>query len=117
MDAPKFSTAIPKRRYSYGDFSATLLGDIDSRDENIYRFIMAFVPEGAAQPVFFVTSEKNRRSESQNGSHRMRMITDAQGTVLDSSDDWADADVFCEAALKIASSVLSLNDVEPFRVM
>ena len=37
MERPRFSTAIPKRRYRYGDYNAVVLGDIESTGSAQYR--------------------------------------------------------------------------------
>ncbi len=117
MEAPQIGTAIPKRRYQLGEFSVALLGDIESKDEVQYHYILALIPEGQAKPNLYVTAEKNRRSEAAEGSHRMRLMTESQVTVLDSSDLWADEEAFTSAALKVVASVLGLDNVEPYRLM
>lgn len=117
MYAPHIGSAIPKRRYQYGEFTVTLLRQIETNDPIQYQFVLAFVQEGQTTPVLFVTSEKNRRSEAVQGSHRMRLITENSDTVLDSSDEWRDEEAFTTAGLKIASNILGLTDVAPFRLM
>jgi hypothetical protein len=43
MQAPKITTAIPQRRYRLADFSAVVLGEIESPDPARYRYILALV--------------------------------------------------------------------------
>ncbi len=46
MDAPKIQTAIPQRRYQFGEYTGVVLGDIESGDDVKYRYILALVREG-----------------------------------------------------------------------
>ena len=43
---PKIKTAIPQRRYQYGDYLVTVLGEIESGDDRDYRFVAAFRQRG-----------------------------------------------------------------------
>lgn len=117
MNRPQFSTAIPKRRYRLEGFNLVLLGDIDGRDPLPYAFILAAVPEGQNEPVLYVTSQRNRRTDGTSGSHALRLITATQETVLDRSDAWADLETFAGAALKVAASALGVGDAEPCRLL
>jgi hypothetical protein len=117
VQAPKITTAIPQRRYQLADFSAVVLGEIESPDPVRYRFILALVKEGEAKPSFYVTSEKNPRSAAQAGSHRLRVISDALEDVIESSDRYADLEVFSEEALRLAAEILGLGAAEPLRLM
>lgn len=116
MQVPIIQTAIPKQRYQLGPYQAVLLGDIESPDPVRYRFILAVVREGEAQPSVFVTCEKNARAQAQAGSHRMRLISAQANEVLGSSDDYKEADNFAIEALAVAVRVLGLSDVTPVRV-
>jgi hypothetical protein len=117
MQAPKITTAIPQRRYRLADFSAVVLGEIESPDPARYRYILALVKEGDATPSFYVTSEKNPRSEAHTGSHRLRIISEILEDVIESSDRYADLDVFSEEALRLAAETLGLGAAEPVRLM
>ena len=46
QDRPTIATAIPKRRFQIGDYSASLLGEVESNDRRHYRYILALVPTG-----------------------------------------------------------------------
>ena len=50
QDRPVIRTAIPKRRYQIGPYSASLLGEIESGDARAYRYILAFVASGKREP-------------------------------------------------------------------
>lgn len=116
MDAPKIQTAIPQRRYQFGGYTGVVLGDIESGDGVKYRYILALVREGEGQPSFYVTSEKNPRSRAQEGSHRLRVITQGLDEEIVSSDAWAELDAFCAEAFAVAARVLGLSDEQPVMI-
>lgn len=113
MQTPTITTAIPKRRYQFGPYQAVLLGDIESPDPVRYRYILALVRTGEAKPSVFVNCEKNPRAQAQEGSHRLRILSEAGNEDLGSSDDYADVDVFASAALSVAARVLGLEGIAP----
>jgi hypothetical protein len=113
MQTPTIETAIPKHRYQLGPYQAVLLGEIESPDPVRYRYIMALVRAGDARPSVFVSCEKNPRAQAQDGSHRMRIMSEQMSEDLGSSDDYADAGVFAVAALAAAARVLGLVGITP----
>ncbi|MBI3570080.1 MAG: hypothetical protein HY082_03110 [Gammaproteobacteria bacterium] len=113
MEAPKIQTAIPQRRYRFGEYSGVVLGDIESSDAVKYRYILALVREGENQPAFYVTAEKNPRRRAQEGSHRLRVITHGLDEEIGCSDAWTDLDAFCTEAFNVAAKVLGLPDERP----
>jgi len=117
MQAPRISTAIPKQRYRLGEYQAVVLGDIESPDPARYQFILALVREGENKPGFYVTCEKNPRSRSAEGSHRLRVISEAFCEEMGSSNEWIDVDAFAAQALALATQVLGLGEVTPERTM
>ena len=117
MQAPRISTAIPKQRYQLGDHQAVVLGDIESPDPARYHYILALVRSGESKPGFFVVCEKNPRSRAAEGSHRLRVVSEAFSEEVGSSDEWADVDAFAVQALKLAAQVLGLGDLQPERLM
>lgn len=116
MQAPIIQTAIPKQRYQLGPYQAVLLGDIESPDPVRYRFILALVREGEAQPSVFVTCEKNARAQAQAGAYRMCFISAQGNEVLGSSDDYKEVNNFAIEALAAAVRVLGLSSVTPIRM-
>jgi hypothetical protein len=110
-------TAVPRRRYQVGDYTATLLGEVETRDPVQYRFILAMVLAGQAQPSLYVTSEKSRRSEASQGSHRLRLIAEGFDEVLGYSDRWREEDAFVTEALSVAVKTLSLADEQALRLL
>jgi hypothetical protein len=115
MMTPTIRTAIPKRRYQFGEFKAVALGDIQSNDAREYQYILALVVEGGTEPVLYVTAESN--TEAEPGSHRMRVYTKSDGRDLGAADAWADLDRFTDAALEVASRILKLSDEVPQRLL
>ena len=114
MTMPQIGTAIPKRRYQLGDFTAVVLGEVESRDGEEYRFVMAMVPEGQRQPIFYVSSVRNRAGDE--GSHRLRAASAQLTRDLGASDDWNNLDAFCEEALQVVRQALGLMDEQPHRL-
>ena len=110
MDAPKIQTAIPRRRYQFGEYSGVVLAEIESGDATKYQYILALVREGENRPAFYVTAEKNPRSRQQEGSHRLRVITHELNEEIGCSDAWSDLDAFCTEAFTVAANVLGLPD-------
>jgi hypothetical protein len=114
---PNIRTAIPKRRYQLGDFSVTLLGEIESSDPANYHYILAFVPMGESQPNFFVTAEKVPPKDRTEGTYRLRVINSAMAEVMDQSDTWGDMDAFADQGLQLAQQALGLTGSEAMRLM
>ena len=110
MEAPKIQTAIPQRRYRFGEYTGVVLGEIESGDAKKYQYILALVREGESRPAFYVTAEKNSRSRQQEGSHRLRVITYAMDEEIGCSDAWTDIDAFCAEAFTVAGKVLGLPE-------
>lgn len=113
---PKIQTAIPQRRYQVGEYSGVVLGEIESNDPVKYQYILALMREGESKPSFYVTAEKNPRRRAHEGAYRLRVIAPGLDEEIESSDRWADLDVFCETALAAAAKVLSLSDELPVRL-
>ena len=117
MNAPKIQTAIPQRRYQFGEYTGVVLGEIESGDEVKYQYILALVREGEDRPSFYVTAEKNPRSRAQEGSHRLRVITQGLDEEIGSSDAWSELDAFCAEAFTVVAKVLGLPDEQPVPVV
>jgi len=112
VSKPSIATAIPLRRYKYGEFTLTVLGDIDSRDEINYRYILAVVQGGNPEPGLYVTAEQGAGNEM-----AMRVMMRDGDEVIARSDRWRDVDVFVDEAMNIVSRVLSLSDETPYQLM
>jgi hypothetical protein len=117
QERPAIKTAIPKRRWQIGDFSATLLGDIDSGDQHRYRWVLALVAMGEHEPALYVTAEEAPAADSAGGRYRLRVISDGLTDVVDTADRWGDLDIFAEQALDLAQQVLGIGNQEPLRLI
>lgn len=117
MNFPKIQTAIPKKRYQFGEYSVTLLGEIESPDPASYRYIMAFVPDGKSEPVLFVCAEKTRPRDRHEGSHQLRVINQAMSEIMSIDDRWGDLQAFADEALNIGQQVLALSGEQAVPLM
>lgn len=116
-DFPRITTAIPRRRYSFGEYNVTILGGVESPDPATYQFIMAFVEEGGSQPSLFLTCEKARPNQSADGKYMLRIINSALSDVISQSDELGELEIFAAEALEAGRQVLGLTDVHPFQTM
>lgn len=115
MSVPRFTTAVPVRRYSISDFDFTVLSEIESQDERKFHFILAAVPLGQTEPLLFLSAEP----VAEGGPNTLRMMAynrDDQRPVGD-SDHWRSVDGFCKDAVPVAQKLLGLEDAEPMQVM
>ena len=115
MSKPGIVTAIPKRRYRLGEFSLTVLGDIESSDGRDYRYIMAVIQGDNPEPGIYLTAEYSGGAGSNR--HDMRLVMRDGEDIIGSSGDWHDVEVFTEEAIGIVSQILKLTDEEPYRMM
>ena len=115
MNKPGIVTAIPKRRYRYGEFTVVLLGDIDSSDGIDYRYIMAVVKGADPEPGLYVTAEKACRT-GQQAEYDMRIVMRDGAEVIATSPAWSELDAFVRDGLEIVSEVLELSDEVPYQL-
>jgi hypothetical protein len=115
MNKPGIVTAIPRRRYRYGEFAVVVLGDIESSDGIDYRYIMAVMKGADPEPGLYVTAEKaggmGRRSD-----YTMRILMRDGAEVIATSPAWGELDAFVRDGLEIVSEVLDLSDEVPYQL-
>lgn len=111
---PKIRTAIPRRRYQYGDYAVTVLGDIESADEHAYQLVAAFVKEGDSEPQMYVVSELPPAAERVGGAHALRVISSVMDEVMDVDERWRRLDDFAEQALQLGAQMLGLEQEIPY---
>lgn len=116
QDRPLITTAIPKRRYQLGDHGATLLGEITSGDTRRFRFILAFVPNGAAAPVAYVCAEE-APGDDPEGRYRLLIINEVMTEVLDTGDCWGEEETFAAQALEVGAQILGLQQESVVRLL
>jgi len=114
MAFPNIQTAIPLKRYQYGEYGVTVLGDIESKDVAEYKYLMAFVKEGESAPVVFVSSELSPTDKRSEGRYQLRVINSTMDEVMSVDDVWAQLEGFCEQGLNIGSQLLGLDDDEAY---
>ena len=114
MAIPKIQTAIPVRRYQYGEFAVTVLDEISSPDPVQYRYLMAFVREGEAAPAAFVSCEQTPPAQSAEGRYQLRVINSSLDEVVAIDNGFGTLDGFCEQALQLGSQLLALQDEQPY---
>ena len=108
QERPIIKTAIPKRRYQVGHYAASLLGEIESSDGRQYRYILAFVAQGQAEPALYVCSEPTPPAARSDGAYRLRVVSAAMTETLDTNDGWGDLDGFADQALQVGVQMLGL---------
>ena len=112
MKKPAIQTAIPVRRYSYGEFTLTVLGEIESGDDIRYAWVMAVIQGQDPEPGLYLTAE-----QAAGSGYDMRIIMSDGEQVIGHSEQWSNLDEFIEAAVKIVSRVLKLSDEAPYQLM
>lgn len=117
MNKPGIVTAIPKRRYKFGEFSVVILGEIESNDGVDYHLVMAVVRGNDPDPGIYITAERIREASTGSGDYTMRIVMSDGSEVLGTSNEWKDLEVFASAALDIVGRVLQLTDEVPYRLM
>jgi len=114
---PKIQRAIPQRRFQYGEYGVTVLGEVESADGRDYQFVAAFVKEGEAQPRLFIVSERLPPGQRAQGSHAVRLINSAMDEVMDIDSRWARLGDFTEQALQMGAQMLGLEQEVPYPLM
>ena len=112
MSKPSISTAIPLRRYKFGEFTLTVLGDIESPDERKYRYIMAVVQGDDPEPGLYIAAEQGVGEDV-----AMRVMMSDGDEVIGHSDQWRNLEVFTDESINIVSRVLNLSDETPYQLM
>lgn len=117
MKAPHIKTAVPRRRYEIDNFSVVVLGEIESKDPVIYKYIMAFVDVSETEPQMYITSEENPPNQRDNGRYRVRVLYGNEERDMGSDEFPGDLEQFTEYGLQLASRLLQLTNEEPVRLL
>ncbi|MCB1734880.1 MAG: hypothetical protein H6981_13950 [Gammaproteobacteria bacterium] len=112
MSLPLVQTAMPLRRYSVSDIEFTVLGEIVTRDDRDYRYLLAAVPMGEPKPLLFLSCEP-----LPEGGFGMYAYTQFEAKPVGAKDDWGDVDVFATDAMMIADKLLKLDGQEAVRLL
>lgn len=112
MSAPNIKTAIPLRRYQYGEFLLTVLGDVESDDPVGYRYIMAVATESDAKPGLFISAERDPAA-----GYVLRASMADGSQLLGGSEVFGDLERFVKEALGVVATMLDLSDEVPHQLM
>jgi hypothetical protein len=115
MNRPGIRTAIPKHRYRLGEFTITVLGDIESSDGVEYRYIMAVVRGQEPQPGLYLTAEQPPGAADRPLD--MRLIMQDGAEVIGQDAGWQQLDAFIRDGIGIVRRVLNLSDETPWQLM
>ncbi len=113
MTRPDIQTAIPLRRYQLADYGVTVLGEIESGDDQDYRYIFAMVPDGKSEPDLYVLAIRQPGSQD----FLLKLVAPELERELDISPIWRDLDYFCDQSINLAQQALGLMDESPHRLM
>ena len=112
---PAIRTAIPKRRYRLGEFTLTVLGDVESSDGIDYQYIMAVIQGQDPEPGMYITAERPDTPGSRELSMRLVMRDGAE--IIGSSQQWVSLDMFTGEAIGIVTRILNLSDETPYQLL
>lgn len=112
MKKPGIVTAIPVRRYSFGEFTLTVLGEVESSDGIRYAYVMAVIQGQDPEPGIYITAEQTTGSVCD-----MRLVMRDGAEIIGRSEQWTDLDLFVEEAVRVVSQVLNLSDEVPYQLL
>lgn len=115
QNKPGIRTAIPRRRYRLGEFTLTVLGEIESSDGIDYHYIMAVVQGQDPEPGMYITAERPDTPGSRELA--MRLVMRDGSEVIGSSEHWISLDMFTGEAIEIVSRILNLSDEMPYQLL
>ena len=98
-----FNQRFPKKRYQIGEFTAVVLGDIETDSNRKYTYIMAVVKEGAKNPALYVTLESNN----------LTVIGENMNENLGTDTKWRNQNIFIASAMNVVIEILGLKDEMP----
>ncbi len=111
MAIPIITRALPERRYQYGEFIVTVLGDIESGDARRYRYLLAVAQEGDPRPGLFVFSET-----AAEGNFNLGVAMADGEQIVASAPAFGDLELFVREALGVIGTMLNLEDEMPHRL-
>lgn len=112
LNKPAIKRALPQRRYKFGEFTLVVLGDIETGDALNYRYILAVVRDGDAEPGIYLTCEAAR-----GGMMQLRLIMRDGNEVVAEDAGFADIEVFTTTGIEMLRQILNLGDEEPYRLV
>jgi len=118
---PKFNSAIPQRRYQYGDYIVTILGDIESAGDVTYKFIVAVMLETDPEPGLYITLEDSlanakpgEKTVGEAERYQMQLIMQDGEQMISSDAILPKLEDFSNKALDVVATLLDLKKLEPY---
>lgn len=111
MALPTIQSAIPKRRYQFGEFTITLLTDINSSDPVSYLYIAAVLREGEPEPEVYITCEATTSNDE--NTYRIRVLSKQDEHIISQDKQWRHEQKFCDYALQGIQQMFELSDETP----
>lgn len=116
MRKPQFQTAIPKKRYQYGEYLITFLDDIVTSEKPAYQYVAAVSLEANPQPGLYLLCEPNVPTEEHTAQFALRLLMQDGEKIIAYSDAWGDFNVFATDALNFLRQILNLADEQYFEI-
>jgi len=114
---PQIESAKRLEVYSFGEYSAVLLGGIVSSGPDVFKFMLVVIEMKTRQPALFITSEPVPPPVSRskkNPSHFLRIRPGRQRGVafeeLPPSHDWVDAGKFAYKAVTLTKEWIAKKE-------
>lgn len=111
MALPKIQSAIPKRRYQYGEFIVTILSDITSPDPYDYLYIAAVLRDGCTQPEVYITCESIQKIGQQ--SYSIKVLSQDSEHTISQNSQWKNEQLFFDYVLQGVGQMFHLTDETP----
>ncbi len=108
MAIPHIQSALPKKRYQYGEFIVTFLTDVVSHDGVHYIYLVAVMSEGKNNPQVYITYEKTTQN-----SYQTRVVSEQDEHIIDTQQDRMIESAFCDFALAGIQQMFGLTDEIP----
>ena len=108
MAIPHIQSALPKKRYKYGEFIVTLLTDVVSHDNVQYMYLVAVLSEGENNPQVYITYEQTTQN-----SYQTRVVSAQDEHIIASQQARMTESAFCEFALADIEQMFGLSDETP----
>lgn len=114
MAFPTIQSAIPKKRYQFGEFAVTLLTDINSSDAASYLYAAAVLREGALKPEVYITCES--ATLNNENTYRIRVLSEQDEHIISQDKQWRHEQKFCDYALQGIQQMFELTDETPILI-
>ena len=111
MSTPAITTAIPVCRYKFGEFTITILSEIESEDPTSYLYIAAILQDGKEAPEVYITCEPT--SAGNPNKCLVRVLSDQEEFIISNDFNAKTQQSFCDFALEGVKQMYELSDEKP----